>query len=97
MEDFNEISTVQDLLKFNDTDEVEHHHNAKSKEILETIYKEDPQVGMKIARDVLSQLESWHVSVAQEMAEKGPDAQLIWLTDAAKLKAALDSIEDIAL
>ena len=96
MEDFTEISTVQDLLKFNEIDEVEAHHNAKSKEILTTIYEEDPQVGLKIARDVLAQLESWHESVAQEMQEKGAST-LVWLVDAAKLQAALNSIEDIAL
>ena len=94
---FEDISTVQDLLKFNETDETEVKYDIKAKELLRTIYKEDPQVGLRIARSVLESLEDFHLTVSREMTGNSQEVALMWMTDASKLRAAIETIDDIAL
>ncbi len=100
MEDFNEISTVQDLLKFNEVDEIEVKYNMKSEELLKVIYKEDPQVGLRIVRNVLESLENFHLDVSKQLSDKSPEGQemgRVWMIDASKLRCAIETIEDIAM
>ena len=88
----NEITTVNDLMKSNEAEEVA----MTADQLWEQILRQDAPSAMSLALQTLAQLGSWHQSCAERMAEEGnlENAQL-WLKDEARIHMAYDILNGI--
>ena len=91
MPSFNDIKTVQDLIRENDKPN-------PTKELLQSIYKLDPSEGLIIVMDILESLSGYHKHVVDEYREEGNTINAsVWAYDTAVIEAAKSLLKNIEL
>ena len=96
---FNEINSVQDLIKMNEVvDDAPFSEVAKGKELLKEVYKMDPAIGRAMAIHILENLLGMHTSMVERNMEAGDTHYaLLWQTDAVKLDNAITLVKEVVL
>ena len=93
--DFSEIKSVQDLINQNEglsdmKDKVE--------SLTEMVYKEDPDVGMSVAIDILLSLLSLHKDVMdRHIADGEAEMAALWTMDVNRIDNAITILKDVKL
>lgn len=86
---FDEINSVQDLVNKNEATDLK-------TDILKTVYREDPSLGMEIAKDIIESLANFHVDAVADYREKGMASEsAIWAHDLALLKTASQLLDEV--
>ena len=86
---FDEINSVQDLVNKNESTDLK-------TDILKTVYREDPSLGMEIAKDIIESLANFHVDAVADYREKGMASEsAIWAHDLALLKTASQLLDEV--
>ena len=93
----NDINTVDDLLKVQQTPEEVHTSNVKD-HIIEQILAEDPSIGLEIANHLVYALRELHAVHTESLIEKGEAGFAAkWSEDTNKLDIALRLLKEIQL
>ena len=91
MADFNDINTVQDLIRENEKP-------SPTKELLKSIYKLDPSEGLIIATDILENLIGYHRSAVEGYKKEGETTNATaWAYDAAIIESSLALLKNVEL
>lgn len=86
---FDEINSVQDLVNKNESTDLK-------SDILETVYREDPSLGMEIVKDIVDSLANFHVDAVADYREKGMANECaVWAHDLALLKTVSQLLDEV--
>ena len=96
MDNLDQINTVQDLLNIQDNPESSTDETAK--QLLKAIYKQGPETGLAIVKDVLNSLYVLHNQTCERaLGSKDGESAVSWSYDEAKLYMALQCVKDVVL
>lgn len=101
-----EFNTVQDLIKWNETDtqpvadKVPFPAKWSRDQVAQNIVKEinerkDPDLTLEVAKYLLGSLVVWHKRALDIKREERADDVYIWAYDYAKLNSALEVLQDV--
>lgn len=93
--EFNEINTVNDLMKMNEEHNV---RDTKVESLLNPIYQEHPSIGLESAIHILTSLLCFHEDeVQRHIANNEAEKAATWQNDTNNLYQAITVLRDIQL